>query len=123
MQYQQTKTWFFIVYLGLLINLGPSLHHADFLGLHQHSSGSSCSCCCHSHAVPCSTDSPDGATVKGTAEHDCAFCKFFDQYHVIVDAVDICENSAFAMLLVAQWPVDVCLASFIPVARGPPATV
>lgn len=122
MQYKQTKTWFFIVYLGLLLNLGPSLHHADFFGLHGHSVVSSCSCC-PAHTIPCSNDSPDGATVKGTAEHDCAFCKFFDQYHVIVDAVDVYESSAFAALLVAQRPVDADSASFIPVARGPPATV
>ena len=98
-QYKQTKIWFFIVYLGLLINLGPSLHHADFLGLHVHSSSVSSCGCCHSHSGSHShhhSDSSGELAANSSAEHDCALCKFFDQYHVIVDVVDFQECSAFA---------------------------
>ena len=124
-QYKQTKIWFFIVYLGLLINLGPSLHHADFLGLHVHSSSVSSCGCCHSHSGSHShhhSGSSNELTANGSAEHDCALCKFFDQYHVIVDAVDFQECSALAVLMVAERPAEQYSASFIPVARGPPAT-
>jgi hypothetical protein len=62
-------TWFLVSYFALLVNLGPSMHHADIFGLHVHMPGSSevdhCvvvgsvsgaevvgenSCCCRHHA-------------------------------------------------------------------------
>lgn len=117
---KQSTICLFIGYLGLLLNLGPSVHHAHFFGLHQHGdvANTSCdSCCFHAH-LP--TESVPQADYAG-ADHDCSFCKFFDQYHVIVDRIEHQEESRIA--LVREWnkPSDLCTLSLIPLARGPPA--
>lgn len=138
-RFKQTKICFFVAYLGLLLNLGPSLHHLDLFGFHTHCGSISCShhhddsshhhadshCshsfCDHSHPQPKSSES---LTVRsGSADHDCPFCDFFDQYHVIVEPVETVPFYQFALVPVTERPSDVCLVNFNPVARGPPATV
>lgn len=44
MRQNRQKTWFLLGYLVLLLNLGPSLHRAQFFGLHSHGGS-----CCHHH--------------------------------------------------------------------------
>lgn len=150
MQYKQAKIYFFVAYLGLLINLGPSLHHADFLGFHSHC-GSDSGCChsrhdqhhdAHSHAGHSHAEhaSAEGshcghshsaseavaqliAVQAGENDHDCVFCKFFEQLHVIVNPIATFEVSDVALIRAIDRPSDVRSAIFIPVARGPPAAV
>ncbi len=56
----KVKTCFLLGYLVLLLNLGQSLHHADFLGLHHQSESAEIhSCCCHSHVHTESSSSSD----------------------------------------------------------------
>lgn len=151
-QHKPIKTWLFVAYLGLFLNLGPSLHHADFFGFHNHGPGTSP--CGHSHhAAPdslgshaanahsidshaCSSHTCGHATVahpndssieltvhSAFVDHDCALCKFFDQYQVTVEPTIAIEAIGFALMREFKRPVDVGSASFPPVARGPPARV
>jgi len=127
MLHKQLKICFFVGYLGLLLNLGPSLHHAPIFGLHghshSHSTESVChSCCGHSHAhhTQPAQDSNADSVASFSDNHDCSFCKFFDQYHVIVERVETVEAFSFAEIreaVIADDPFAVCL---VPLARGPP---
>lgn len=123
---KQTKIWFFIAYLGLLVNLGPSLHHADFFGFHSHSHSRLGCCCCHAHPPAENRDHASDSTNESSsphfrlADHDCAFCKFFDQYHVIAGSGDTPQRSTFAKFFTVERLADARSASLVPVARGPP---
>ena len=143
----QAKIWFFVAYLGLLTNLGPSLHHANFLGFHSHAGGDCChfdgahTHCTHSHSAhshhahshcdhthECHTHrttepSNELMVHAGANGHDCPFCKFFDQFHVIVEANESTEFSEIALVDIFEQPSELCSVIFIPVARGPPAAV
>ena len=127
MQLSKLTTWFVAGYLVLLLNLGPSLHRAEFLGLHGccdshhsvHRVEQSCGCCAHN-----ATETPpfDGDQASWSPHHDCSFCKFFDQFHVVI-ATFMIEPE------VNQSPVDTLIKpnvspalSFQPLARGPPIT-
>ncbi|MFK7766148.1 MAG: hypothetical protein AB8B55_02815 [Mariniblastus sp.] len=139
MHLKQAKIYLFVAYLGLLINLGPSLHHADFLGFHNHSGNDST--CCHSHHADshradsnsahshcnhshAQTETSDDVKVLLTADdHHCPFCEFFDQFHVIAGANQTLEFSGFASILAIERPSNGSSIIFNPVARGPPAAV
>lgn len=122
MQYKQAKICIFVAYLGLLINLGPSLHHADLFGFHDGTG--SCSSCCHCQALPHPAESSENLVVdRSTHGHDCPFCQFFDQLHVIVDANETFEFSELASIISARRPINGRWSTFFPVARGPPAAV
>ncbi len=127
MRNKQSLICFLLGYLVLLWNLGPSLHRADFLGFHSHSHSAksgdiqhSC-CCCHSHAEPETDDST--ASVSSNADHDCAFCEYFDQLHVVVSHADMMEAEDRVFLAEAVEPIRINAAHFSPTARGPPATI
>ncbi|MCH2183422.1 MAG: hypothetical protein MK108_15595 [Mariniblastus sp.] len=131
-----------------LVNLGPSLHHADFLGFHSHCCGakschntppvaSSEGCShhhhCHDdgvvscHAKPAKTngqqprqESPNLLITGRDAA--CSLCKFFDEYHVVFDSVDNSVEFTYTYQHFA-CRVDVPLTAALPAtARGPPAT-
>jgi len=134
-------SWFFLGYLVLLLNFGPSLHHAPIFGLHghHHHSNSSdfdahSSCCCQNHfdqetLIPSlATETPstdlqslaDAFNNARQANHSCAFCKFFDEYNVVVASFE-CDviESPFSLFL-AEHP-DSASAQLVPsIARGPP---
>jgi hypothetical protein len=113
-------------YLVLLLNLGPSLHRAHIFGLHAAqlgSSGHTSSCCGHCHSSPSHPHGHSAAEESQQAhdDHDCAFCKFFDQYHVV-------RSVPFAWQSLGQMSLQDCLKpsalraeSFSPIARGPPS--
>jgi hypothetical protein len=124
MLHKQLSICFFVGYLGLLLNLGPSLHHAPIFGLHgQDNEAGSCqhSCCGHSHAPPAQQTSNDNSVVSTNVHHDCSFCKFFDQLHVVVVNVETIEVSDFAFLLEAIRSEQPPSVKFSPLARGPPS--
>lgn len=130
-QKKQLITWTFLAFWVLLMNLGPSLHRAHFFGFHccgssahqnhGHSSAASGGChkhngCCH-HEVDVSR--VDDYQIAGNS--DCAFCRFFDQYNVVLVEV---------YLEYASVPVNCCdwfrgslidPSTLDPLARGPPA--
>jgi len=122
MRFKQLLICFFIGYLVLLLNLGASLHRAHIFGLHSHGSDTGqChhSTCCHGHAHSPPVDSKTSQSFN--SDHDCAFCKFFDQYQVTVKVFDHREASAVAQLLPLQKPIGVFATLLIATARGPPA--
>jgi hypothetical protein len=122
MRFKQLIACFFIGYLGLLLNLGPSLHRAHFFGLHSHGvvdSTESCSCGGHSH----STSEVPGQSQSVHSEHECVFCKFFDQFHVTVVPYDHVDSTRIGQLVQPVRPAAIVAASFFPTARGPPALV
>jgi len=83
-----------VIYWGLLINLGPSLHTLSFFGLHgqgccqpkiavsQLDLSGDC-CCCDHHSKPGSKQSAEVQTPVErniVAHSSCSFCKFFKHY-------------------------------------------
>ena len=133
-------SWFFLGYLVLLLNFGSSLHHAPIFGLHSHihhhtigDSKAHSSCCCDSDfhsdtlipslapvgsAFPEPSD--DASSGFSIADHNCAFCKFFDEYNVVVASFE-CDLivSPFSLFL-SDLP-DGASAQRVPsIARGPP---
>lgn len=130
----KAKTWVLLGYLVLLLNFGPSLHHAPIFGLHGHvhrvSDQAPSSCCCHSHAhqqtlIPSlsaelSTASFDAAGDVQPVGHECSFCKFFDEYNVVVTLVDADILVSPFSLFISEHP-DGASAQIVPnIARGPP---
>ena len=122
------KTWFLGSYLLVLLNFGPSLHHLPALGFHGvHPAASHCCCACG-----CSSSedwelfprqkNTQGKDVSGFLVDDsgCAFCKFFDDFHVAV-ALSVEVTAEHSLSVFVAWdesrPIrDVGLCC----ARGPP---
>ncbi|QEG23946.1 hypothetical protein [Mariniblastus fucicola] len=141
MRSSQFKTWFLLGYLVLLLNFGPSLHHAQIFGLHSHShrngsddTASGSSCCCHHHSGETLIASlsvndtgdhdPSVASLRSVKSgvHDCAFCKFFDEYNVVVDSFEL-QHVEQPIFLLASLRPSAAAAEFVPtIARGPPAS-
>ena len=143
------KNWLFLGYLALLFNLGPSLHHADFFGLHC--TGSCCqnsffqdeaSCCCghdhshgshhHEHSSDSSGDSSgdssdcfeDGISAANhgcdSSCEDCAFCKFFDQFNVVSENFEFVLTQSPVCSLIASSQGTAFCECVPESARGPP---
>ena len=145
MRSQFLKTWFLLVYWVLLVNLGPSLHRAHFFGLHCDHCSDSCShedhcnadghchasmspeelqqhlSCCHNSSPPVSHEaSDDSGSVN--SHHDCAFCRFFGQYHVVFSVYTVEVSSVPAELCYLQQDSLVDPVALDPIARGPPTS-
>lgn len=138
------KNWLLLGYLVLLFNLGPSVHHADFFGLHCDDAAccastseatpfSSC-CCCHaghSHGGD-STHSHEGSRHDdeaglssasdgcGTPCDGCAFCNFFDQFNVVAVSFRFVIAESPIYSLIANTQGIACCESVPKSARGPP---
>lgn len=129
----KAKTCFFLSYLVLLLNFGPSLHHAPIFGLHGHHHhakadlGIKSTCCCQSHShetQPKSSNSVDPTVDPlgsfGVDESGCAFCKFFDEYNVVIASFECTHVESPISLFVSELP-DGATAEVVPrTARGPP---
>ena len=70
------RNWLFLLYLVLLVNLGP-YHHANFFGFHSEPSAQSCCSCCHH----CGTS--DSTEIYFESAHDCSLCDFFQHFNSI----------------------------------------
>jgi len=119
MRSKRYQIWLLVGYLGLLLNLGESLHHAEIFGLHSHGSTSSCCHCCCDHSSPSQGSEHDVDSLN--SDHDCSFCKFFAQYHVTAGQVELPEEFSFSLLHVWNKPEEVYAVTLVPLARGPPA--
>ena len=129
---KKVKTWFLLTYLVLLVNFAPSLHHAPIFGLHglhnahAHADSGQHSCCCHSHQnQSCSheADSPESDPLGRFANDDldCAFCKFFDEYNVVITTIAWTDVESPISLFDSELS-DKAAADVVPmIARGPPA--
>jgi len=137
--------WLFLGYLALLFNLGPSLHHVEFFGLHCQDAGcckapfsqNVSSCCCehaghshgHHHDGDHSTESSSDCIKVGISAinqacdlscEDCAFCKFFDQFNVVSETFDFVLSQSPVCSIIAS-PQGAAFSEFVPEsARGPP---
>ncbi len=131
------SSWLLILYWIPLVNLGPSLHRADFLGLHSHSCGeSSCthdhshhthsgdSYHCHKHVGEFANDVTPNIAKKPVVDESqdvCSFCKFFDEYNVIFNAETYLND------VTSTYQRDIYPNSFLAepllsaTARGPPS--
>lgn len=125
MRCNRVTTWLILTYLVLLVNLGPSLHRAELFGLHGHSSIQSddvvapTCCSCHHHFSR-ENSSPDGEVPVVASNHDCAFCKFFDQYTVVFHAFQFAQfKEPIHLPCFENLPSKVSY-SVPTVARGPP---
>lgn len=125
------------------MNVGPSVHHADFFGLHSHCGADSSidkvsssqnldifgsGCCCEHHQVA-SPPASQSENLAGNEEtlraddrcSDCLFCQYFDHLYAVncstyfdLEETPSCDSLA--------TPVEAIL--FRPIAcsaRGPPA--
>jgi hypothetical protein len=122
MYIDKLKSWFLLAFVVLFWNLGPSMHHVDFLGLHSSILGSSphCSCCC-SHSVP--VDSDDEST-KLVEQHKqpghCWLCDFFDQFHLMIENGTDSHELQFVVFVEPQSEKICDYESVSAQARGPP---
>jgi len=83
-------TIFLLIYWGLLVNLGPSLHTHSVFGLHGDSSSAaeiyqseaeqSCSCCSSDFASDEPSELPAEDEIQSLC--DCSLCEFFDYLNV-----------------------------------------
>ena len=130
-------SWLLILYWIPLVNLGPSLHRADFLGLHSHSCVETSCNHDHSHhthsgdSYHCQEHAGDSANdvtpniakkpVVGESQDVCSFCKFFDEYNVIFNAV-VYQNDVTSTYQRNVYPHSFrSEALLLATARGPPA--
>lgn len=117
-------TIFLLIYWGLLVNLGPSLHTHSFFGLHD-------SCCAPAASVQdnqccsgcCSTPTQSTpVTSEISSTHDCSLCDFFD--YLNISTAEYFQPASEQSLEPVFASRD-CLLSEAQIsnrARGPPAT-
>jgi hypothetical protein len=140
MRNRRITTYFLLGYLALLLNVGPSAHHADFLGLH----GDSC-CHVHVHALEAQVSCCDDHGVYGSSNserppsesrsllgaeiglsvsmlcEDCFLCQYFDQFSAIETAFAM-DQSDVPVGLRDQLKCSIELSRCIDcTARGPPS--
>jgi len=128
MRFRKVKTWFLLGYLGLLLNLGPSMHHAHCFGLHHQESSSTgavipglasdaaCGCDCHQHHD--TSDQDSDCSVYG--DHDCLLCKFFEECNFVITVFQLDEGHSSLSLLGRLTPVCPTTYAVLTTARGPP---
>ena len=121
MQRKQLLICLLTGYLVLLLNFGDSLHRMSCFGLHHHAVANgpfSHHASCHCHLAPTSDNSEQSDSVN--SDHDCAFCKFFDQYHGTPNETE----AALSAPLAESFDLFGLRAAFSncsnPSARGPP---
>lgn len=121
MRRSRIPIWMLLTYLVLFLNFGPSWHRADIFGLHNEPAAHQDVACVHvcscQHHFADASQSSD-ATV--TSNHECAFCKFFDQYTVVLHSFNFShveEPVHVSRIEIVQNSVSCPVRT---VARGPP---
>ena len=138
MKYLTPTTWVLLVYWIPLMNLGPSLHHADIFGLH--SSSCSTGCCGHHHGhshshhhhgecqdqanTCCQNHAPGSVGLyAGDTSDGCLFCEFFEKYNVAFSCFHFSDPAALADYSFALLDIFVSQDLVAATARGPPASI
>ena len=136
----KTNSWFLLGYFVLLLNFGPSLHHAPIFGLHathpSSSAHSSCSCGCHHHhgtsdqwelrtpIAELQTDVQANALVSAESfakdESGCAFCKFFDEFNFVIAGLKCTDVETPLLTLASTKTASGTPSALLVLARGPP---
>ena len=117
---------FFVFYLVLFWNLGPSFHRLDCLDFHGSDAitcvGQAGSCCCQHSTSPGDQDSDDvpddGAIVR--KDCSCLFCEYFDDFNPVVDSVSSIEDSSPFTPCEFWTQTFSNTAAVAATARGPP---
>jgi hypothetical protein len=130
--------WCFLFYWVFLVNFGPSFHHADLFGLHSHSSSRSHSGFHHSHEQGCCNhdhgaddghrhDRPQNLETSivsvFAADGECACCKFFDQYNVCFNCLELVGHHTFGIQRFSATEGRPSAGDLKPHARGPPSVI
>lgn len=130
---QPSISWFLLGYLCLLLNVGPSAHHADVFGFHC--SGCCDSGACHLSKLDISGDCPCCSS-SGSSDHlsnsqpekvksdcdDCLFCQFFDQFHSLEASIPQQSRESGVCDLFAHSKIVDTVRIIDSSARGPPYT-
>lgn len=149
MKYLKPTIWLLLVYWIPLMNLGPSLHHADVFGLHTSccnsgccasSSGSSfearsqeldyfgcdgqCQGQCQNQRASNPTQDADQCPdiFAGTTTDVCLFCEFFKKYNVVFSCFHFPnppQRSVYRMTLADIFESQDAILGS---ARGPPVS-
>ena len=119
MHADKLKSWFLLAFVVLFWNLGPSMHHLDFFGLHSSNPEvtSQCSCCC-SHSIP--VDSDGDSPILNKQHGHCWLCDFFDQFHLMIDNGTDTHAVQFFVFVEPQFEMICDYETISPQARGPP---
>lgn len=128
MQNHRLTTWLLLGYLAVLLNFGPSAHHADFFGLHDRATTAAgsenatpISCVCCNHHAPANSLQPTEISAElPTTTGDCLFCEYFADFHAVVAAYDfeLIKNTACSSL--EQRISEHIYFRIASSARGPP---
>jgi len=134
MKYFKPTIWLLLVYWIPLMNLGPSLHHADVFGFHS----SSCSSCCcgnhhhhgeghdhHHHSDTCCHDHSHEpvSSVTDASSDGCQFCEFFEKYNVVFSCFHFSDSASPSGCDVTLPSVFLSQDVIAATARGPPVSI
>ena len=123
MHIDKLKSWFLLAFVVLFWNLGPSMHHVDFFGLHSSNpeSTSHCSCCCCAHSIAIDSDDEAPKLVEQNEQHGhCWLCDFFDQFHLMIENGTDTHEVQFFVFVEPQFEKICDYEAISPQARGPP---
>ena len=117
MRHLKKTTYALLGFLVLFLNLGPSLHRAQFEMAQEdgtHETVSLCSCAFHQAM----TNEAGSSSLIG--DEDCQFCQFFAQYNVTLVAFEATGAVSLNPVWLQAQILPVEVASLVATARGPP---
>jgi hypothetical protein len=128
MQNFRLTNWLLLGYLALLLNFGPSAHHADFFGLHDRVSpvaasvsGQVVACGCCNHQLPSDSSRPTKISADLPLQTgDCLFCQYFEDFNAVVAGYDFDLAPAAVCALPAERIAEHVYFQIASSARGPP---
>lgn len=130
-------TWFLLGYLALLLNVGPSAHHAEFFGFHSHGDSGhvhvhvdltglgiagDCSCS-HKHSVLHTQliNRDSALAIKSDSScGDCLLCHYFDHFHGICAALKLDLAKSYLCEPLVAGDAVLFARTIVRSARGPP---
>lgn len=137
MRNHRITSYLLLGYLALLLNVGPSAHHAEIFGLHgsgccAHSTDANaatshnCSDHDHSHRHDLATQQSGVVNLlEGSGLHthcgDCALCQYFDNFHAIKASFELHLNQSPVRSQTMHNRLNAIGRPIVCSARGPPA--
>ncbi len=117
-----------IAYLGLFLNLGPSLHRAPCFHFHSVSGVEYAEHCCHccgpaerATRISGQSNEPSFSIPGGCTDPNCAVCEFFKKYNSteVSNEIHLCSDRVSSLDL--PCPAIFKAVTIVSTARGPPA--